>query len=160
VNETFIDRWIEDSGSNNIAVRHRRLIFLDSENVIFGFGSTGYTACLTLDVTNFSQSTQNLLTYIAYPPSGHIVSGLVYPRWSFMVNYGDVTAAVVKMTDSKGNGIAVNKLSHDMMEKTLVWEPELTSSVTQDTRVTVEISGVRLNNESKTFTYDVTIVKM
>ncbi|MES2558359.1 MAG: CAP domain-containing protein [Bacteroidota bacterium] len=166
-----IDAWMEDAGSNNAEVGHRRWI-LFSNATKFGFGCTESSG--TLWVINGLPSPYSLPAatpeYIAWPPKGFIPRQVVYPRWSFGVpatSYPfqvDFTNATVSMAHSSGTTVPVNVIYRNPIENsyggdnTISWEPtgvELNSNF--DQQYTVTVNNVMVNGSAKNYTYDVTI---
>lgn len=156
--QNYIDQWIKDAGSNNKAVGHRINILREKENISFGFGSTGNFAALSRDWLSGDEVEQKL-TYIAYPPKGHIVSELVYPRWSFNITGINLSSATITMTDKQGNTIDLEKLTYDSSFNALVWEPNISTNISTDTQYTVEISNIN-GAHRDTYTYDVVLIKL
>lgn len=170
-NVESVSQWMEDAGSNNTKVGHRRWI-LYSMATKYGFGCTQDAA--TMWVIN-NGSGFNLPAsspeFIAWPASGYIPRQVVYPRWSFAVPLGsfpfqvDFTNATVSMVNASGGNVPltiVHKASISSTyvgDNTIVWEPTgINLSSTEDQKYTVTINGVMVNGVSKNYTYQVIII--
>jgi uncharacterized protein YkwD len=166
-----IDAWIQDAGSNNLEVGHRRWI-LYSNATKFGIGFTESSG--TLWVINGLPQPYSLPAatpeYIAWPPKGYIPRQVVYPRWSLGVpatSYPfqvDFTEATVTMVDPAGTNVPLNVIYRNPIsnsyggDNTISWEPtgvDLNSNF--DQKYTVTVSNVMVNGTAKSYTYDVTI---
>lgn len=165
-----IDAWMEDAGSNNVEVGHRRWILFSNASK-FGFGCTESSG--TLWVINSLPSftlPSGTPEYIAWPPKGYIPRQVVYPRWSLGVPYGsypfqvDFTDATVTMKNSAGGDVPVTVISRTAIspsyggDNTIAWEPtgvDLNSNF--DQKYSVTVANVKVNGVAKSYTYDVTI---
>ncbi|MBW7845424.1 MAG: CAP domain-containing protein [Bacteroidia bacterium] len=166
-----IDLFIEDPGTGNEKVGHRRWILFSNASKL-GFGCTQSSAALWVinSVSNWNLPA-GTPDFIAWPAKGFIPKQVVYPRWSFAVPVNkypfqvDFSNAVVSMSDQSGNSISLNIIYRTAIssgyvgDNTIVWEPSginLTSN--SDVKYTVNISGVKVNGESKNYSYDVNII--
>jgi|GEM_PF-463901 len=166
--------YMEDSGSNNTAVGHRRwILFPQTEQM--GTGdvpkSGGFSSANALWVLdgNFSDprpSTRD--DFVAWPPPGFVPYQIVYPRWSISYPGANFSAASVTMTQGI-NSIPVQVLtpsgSGSVGENTLVWVPDnidadssfLWPKPTVDTPISVTVSGVSGSGVATSFSYTVTV---
>lgn len=166
-----IDAWMQDAGSNNMEVGHRRWI-LFSNATKFGIGFTESSG--TLWVINGLPSPYSLPAatpeYIAWPPKGFVPRQVVYPRWSLGVpatSYPfqvDFTNATVTMVNAAGTTVPLNVIYRNPIsnsyggDNTISWEPtgvDLNSNF--DQKYTVTVANVMVNGTAKSYTYDVTI---
>lgn len=155
---TSITRFIQDAGSSNTFVGHRRWI-LFSKSTVFSVGSTDYS--MSLGVIGFPKGNTKIPEYIAYPPAGYVPQPLVYGRWSFGISGADFSSATVTMKDGNGGNILLNVLPvlNGYGDNTIVWEPSgIDISNNNDISYKVTISGIG-NTPKTSYTYTVTIVK-
>jgi hypothetical protein len=165
-----IDGWMEDAGSNNIEVGHRRWILFSNASK-FGFGCTESSGTLWV-INSISSFALPAATpeYIAWPPKGYLPRQVVYPRWSLGVPYGaypfqvDFTNATVTMKNAAGANVPATVISRTSIsssyggDNTIVWEPtgvDLNSNF--DQKYTVTVSNVMVGGSAKSYTYDVTV---
>lgn len=168
-----INLWMEDEGSNNARVGHRRWM-LYSRATKFGFGCTESSA--TLWVINSGAGTSALPAktpaYIAWPPKGFVPRDVVYPRWSLSVpapTYPyqvDFTNATVVMTRADGTNVPLTIEFANPIESTyrgdntITWRPTGINLATDaDHKYTVKVSNVLVSGVAKDYQYDVTIFK-
>ncbi len=158
VNAEAIDSYIRDAGSLNGPVGHRRWLLWPELGEI-GIGNTdGANAIWVLNGGGASLS--NTPEFISWPPKGFVPKQLAYPRWSFSLKDADFTNAQIVMKDANGSTlpITVEELSDQFGDPTIVWVPDgVNTNVSEDSSYTISISGVDINEESKEFTYMVTI---
>ncbi|MCP4442449.1 MAG: CAP domain-containing protein [Aureispira sp.] len=121
-----IDAFMDDYGIHNYAVGHRRWIINPSSNEM-GIGATPQGAVLAV-FPNYNEAKHNDQIrdgFIAWPPRGYVPQQIVYPRWSFGVENGDMTHAKVEMLDKDGRKIKLKQLElvNGYGSPTIVWEP-------------------------------------
>ncbi len=158
--------YIEDPGSNNLAVGHRAWVLYPQLSAM-GTGSCynpsdKWAANCLMWGDNLNGAAQSI-DYVAYPPNGYIPSALVFPRWSFQIYGADFTAASVTMTDKDGKNIAVNIIHKSAQQGApdarIAWEPQgynFPMGITSDTEFHVTVSGIK--NASKTsYSYTVKV---
>ena len=165
IGSSAIDSYMQDFGTGNEAVGHRRwLLFTRAKT--FGHGSTSsFNAIYCLN--NFSNpALAPSLTpeFIAYPPKGYIVKDLFIPqqRWSFAIPDADFSTAAVTVKNADNITITTTKypLLSGYGDNTLVFVPNINSyAFTKDTKYTVEVKNVKVGGVLKTFNYSVTFVK-
>jgi hypothetical protein len=165
-----IDGYIEDPGDGNDAVGHRRWV-LYPQTQQMGVGdippASGYPAANALWVFDSNLSGPRPATreeFVAWPPPGYVPYQVVYPRWSFAYPAADFTNATVIMSQG-GNAISVVMASvqNGYGENTLVWTPSIAAGSQRlarpaaDTLYEVTVSGVQIQDVTRTFSYRVTI---
>lgn len=137
---TAIWAFINDNGTGNEAVGHRRWI-LHSTKQVFSYGSTSNAMALHVFAAG---SNTTIPAYIAYPPNGYIPQSLMSARWSFGIPGANFSAATVSMTGPSG-AVPVTVISSTATygDKTIVWEPTgIDVSNTNDVSYTVTVSGI------------------
>jgi hypothetical protein len=161
------DSGMEDSGSNNTAVGHRRwLLYPQTQTMGTGdvTGST-YSNALWVFDNRFGSTRPSVRDeFVAWPPPGYVPYSVVYPRWSFSYPNADFSEATVTMTE---NGVAMatrkESLSSGAGENTVVWIPGtytdnmLWVRPSADTTYTVQISGVKIGSTNRNFSYTVRV---
>jgi hypothetical protein len=155
-----IAAYMNDFGTNNDAVGHRRWI-LYSRAKVMGDGSTGNAHALWV-IGDFGAAPVNMPSFIAWPPEGYVPSPLVYGRWSFGIPGASFTSSTVRMTDAQHNPIAlqVRPIKNGYGDNTIVWEPEgIIRNSEADVTYHVAVENVVVGGETKTYFYDVIIVQ-
>jgi hypothetical protein len=170
---TSIGLYMEDAGSGNTAVGHRRWILYPPQSVM-GSGSTsgvngfffGSNSLWVLGIFGQRPASPEI---VAWPPPGFVPRQTVWPRWSFAVNTGssvNLLSATVTMTRN-GQPIGVTVLPPEFQspapsigDNTIVWEPQGLSHPAgmQDTNYQVTISNVIVGGVQRSFTYNVTVI--
>lgn len=169
-----INLWIEDEGSNNMRVGHRRWM-LFSRATDFGFGCTESSGTLwVINDLGFVQPPIPAKTpaFVAWPPKGFIPRDVVYPRWSLSIPAAtypyqvDFTSATVVMTDAQGNNVSLaieyaNPIENTYRgDNTITWRPAgINLSSDADQKYTVKVSNVMVEGVATNYQYDVTIFK-
>ncbi len=163
-----VEGQIEDAGSSNIPVGHRRWL-LYPRAVTMGNGGIPVngpycsSACIWV-IGNFS-SPPSPAPEIPWPPKGYVPYQVVYPRWSFSLAGANFNSATVSMTEG-GSGVGATKIHptpsnpaiSGLGDPTIVWEPSIPSgNPGAETTYSVTISGVTGTGQSQ-YTYDVTII--
>lgn len=163
--------YIEDSGSNNTAVGHRRWIFYPQTQTmgtgdVTGSGNSNANALWVFDNRFGADRPTVRDDFVAWPPPGYVPYTTVYPRWSFSYPNADFSTAAVSMSE---NGVPISArkeaLSSGIGENTLVWLAGTYTdgmqwsrpNVGSDTHYTVQISGVKINGVSRSFSYTVKV---
>lgn len=162
-----VSGYIEDPGSNNLAVGHRAWILYPKLSAM-GTGSAfapndqNWSANCLMWGNNLNGAAQSI-EFVAYPPAGYIPSPLVFPRWSFQIYGADFTSASVTMTDANGASIATNIIHKSAQQGApdarIAWEPQgqnFPQGITADTEYNVTISGVK-NTTKTTYAYTVKV---
>lgn len=159
--------YMEDSGSNNTAVGHRRWILYPQTQTMGTGDVTGSRPANALWVfdNRFSASRPAVRDeFVAWPPPGYVPYKTVYPRWSFSYPKADWSTATVSMTEN-GAVLTTRKeaVSNGAGENTLVWLPgAYTDGMSwarpgADTVYTVQIAGVKINGVTRSFNYTVRV---
>ena len=149
--------FIEDPGSFNHAVGHRRWI-LHSDKTQFSYGTTSQYMALT--ITGVAGGNTKIPDFIAYPPGTYVPQQLVFPKWSFSIPSADFTSANVAMTGPDGNVTLtiISRTDNGYGDNTIVWEPQgIVTNSPSDVEYTVTVTGV-LNAAQADYTYKTTIV--
>ena len=163
-----IRAYVQDSGSNNTAVGHRRWILFPRQGEI-GTGSNDgvnvFHGANNLYVLNVAKwvTRPALPTKVAWPPAGYVPYQVVYDRWSLSLNSdpnADYTNSTVTMITG-GSPVALSIVSRtaNFGDRTIVWEPSGLSmgSGMNDLTVTVKVAAIG-NSSTTSVTYDVTII--
>jgi hypothetical protein len=149
--------FIDDFGSGNSAVGHRRWI-LHSRKQRFCYGSTSSAMALYVF---FTDTNTHVPSFIAYPPDGYIPQQLISSRWSFSIPNADFSASTVTMTGPSGNIplTVVSSTANGYGDNTIVWEPVgINTTSTADVNYTVTVSNIASDVQT-TYTYTTTIFK-
>ena len=166
-----IDAYMDDSGSNNYFVGHRRWVLYPLQATM-GTGSTpadsrsGQAAANALWVLGpFGPRPAILPGGIAWPPPGFVPYQIVPQasgRWSLSYPSADFSNAVVTMS-SGGASVPVfpetQVNGQGYGDNTLVWRPQgiPDGPPTDDTTYSVAIANVVVGGVSRDFAYQVTI---
>ena len=166
-----IDAYIEDYGSSNNLVGHRRWI-LYPQTQTMGTGdvvstSSSYNRANSLwvfdnNIWGVRPSVRD--NFIAWPPKGYVPYQTVHPRWSISYPSADFSNATVTI-NRNGSSITVTKETYatGYGENTLVWRPSPYTDgqgwvkPTADETYQVTVGNVLVNNQPQTFSYTVTI---
>lgn len=157
-----VTAYIQDSGSNNAAVGHRRwLLFSKLDRV--GHGSTTSTNAIWVIGYN-KGNTLTLPEFVSWPPKGFVPNTLAFARWSFSIpnQSANFSNATITMTDSSGANIPLTRepISNGYGDNTIVWIPSgISTTSTTDVTYRINISGVTISSVSKSYSYDVTLFK-
>ncbi|MBL4659395.1 MAG: CAP domain-containing protein [Alcanivoracaceae bacterium] len=156
--------YINDPGSNNQPVGHRRWI-LNPRAASFGVGSVGGSTRSANALWVFGGNTSRPTTdIVAWPPEGFVPNTVVYNRWSFSLNtspsanYG---SASVSMTEN-GSPISLNVVSrtdNGFGDNTIIWQPSGLSfpSGQADRTINVTVSGIG-NASQSSYSYQVIVI--
>jgi uncharacterized repeat protein (TIGR02543 family) len=168
-----ITGYIEDFGSPNASVGHRRWI-LYPQTQTMGTGDIPpgdvYDSANALWVVTSDFGTTRPAVrdeFVAWPPPGFVPHALVFPRWSFSYPGATFTSATVTMQRG-GNSVPVNiqSTSGGAGESSIVWawdgldanqEMGPSAPPASDTSVQVNVNGVVINGQSRNFAYTVTL---
>lgn len=156
---SFIGGFVEDLGSQNTGVPHRRSL-LNSKSGFKGYGSTGYAEAIYNTERNSSTvHSEKLPLYIAYPIAGYNEIGLVYPRWSFGIpdrHKVDFSNSNISLKDQDENEIGATILPYkDIYDPTIVWELKENFSRYDllKKEITVEVKNVKVDGTMKDYKY-------
>lgn len=161
-----IDGYIEDPGNGNNVVGHRRWI-LYPQTQFMGVGDIPTTpdyraanALWVFDDNLWGPRPATREAFVAWPPPGYVPYQVIYPRWSFAYPNADFSSTTVTMTHNGATlPIVLAPVENGYGENTLVWTPDgvsTTQPATDDTYV-VMIANVQVANETRSFSYTVTI---
>ena len=165
--------YMDDSGTNNAFVGHRRWV-LYPQTQLMGTGDVtdapngGYdaNALWVQDGNYFSVRPPVRDDFVAWPPTGYIPYDLVPARWSFSYPNADFSAASVSVTrDGQILPAQLETVANGYGENTLVWVVDnrttSASSVlprpSADTPYHVVISGARIGGQARNFDYTVIV---
>ena len=122
-----VDAYIEDYGSNNTAVGHRRWLLyplaqrMGSGDVPASAGKPAANAIWVIG--NFKSSAPKKFT--AWPNAGYVPNDLVPARWSLSFPGANFSSAIVSMS-LNGTSVplqVVSRTTPNIGENTIVWEP-------------------------------------
>lgn len=169
---TAIDGLVEDPGTGNDAVGHRRW-FLYPQTRIMGTGDLPGTATdmpasavWVVDGNLFGPRPAVRDAFVSWPPPGFVPYPVVFPRWSFSYPDADFTNATVQVTSGGAPvPVTVETVHGGYGENTLVWYPSHLSPgnlydwprPAADTAYTVAIRGAKLGGVAREWTYTVTV---
>ena len=166
-----VSGYIEDGGSNNAAVGHRRWL-LHPPTQEMGTGdipataSTSATNSIWVFDDNIFANGPMRDGYVAWPPPGYVPHTVVPARWSFSLRDANFNNAAVSMTR---NGSAISTILEPVSSgaglDTLVWIPmgldadnaESWPQPSSDETLSVQLSNVLVDGAPTTFNYDVQI---
>ena len=155
-----VTSYIQDAGSNNTGVGHRRWIRYSKLNKV-EHGSTSSTNALWV-IGYTAGSSTSLPEFVSWPPMGYVANALVFSRWSFSIpnQSANFSAANITMTNSSGGNISLTKetLANGYGDNTIVWVPTgINTASATDVTYRVNITGVTIGTSSKSYSYDVTL---
>lgn len=166
-----ITGYMEDSGSNNAAVGHRRWLLhppieqMGTGDVAATAGSSATNAIWVFDDNIFADGAMRD-GYVAWPPPAFIPYNVVPARWSFSLKNANFSSATVSMTlDGSPITTTLEPVESGAGLDTLVWIPlgldaaggEPWPQPEKDETLGVQIDGVLINGSSQSFSYDVKI---
>ncbi|HTL83251.1 MAG TPA: CAP domain-containing protein [Bacteroidia bacterium] len=180
IRDLIIDE-VEDGDATNPDCGHRRWILFSGLTKV-GLGITDGTYALKVMPNDFDDTVSfhgNVPAYFAYPSSGYIPYEVVFQKWSFAVPGGaDFTDAVVNI-NAGGTHIPCGVISRNEQlygDPTLVWSlPQIKEDFDYnyfdmnekkaafkdlgllEKKVTVNITGVKVDGVAKTYSYSFTI---
>lgn len=149
--------YIQDAGTNNYPVGHRRWI-LYPRIVEMGTGSTANANALW--VTGSTGTRPASPEFVAWPSRGYVPYDLVFRRWSFSPNTSasvNFTSTIVTMTQ---DGVPLpSQILPEVKgygDATLVWEAQPTLAAGMpDRTITVRLDNVLVGGVSRTYEYTV-----
>ena len=153
--------FINDFGSNNTVVGHRRWLLFSKARVL-GHGSTSNASAIWV-MGNTGVTPLFTPEFIAWPPKGYVPAPVVYARWSFGIPGANFANATVTMKDQSNNSMTVSVISktdNGYGDNTIVWEPTgVNTSSAADLTYHVTVNNVVVGGVTKTYNYDVIIIK-
>ncbi|MBB1073411.1 DUF4214 domain-containing protein [Rhodoferax sp. 4810] len=160
---------MQDNGASNSIVGHRRWI-LYPQTQQMGAGSVtpidgrSANALWVFDDNMWELRPAGRDQFVAWPPPGYVPYQVVYPRWSFSYPDADFSLASVEQLH---NGTPINvslaSVQNGYGENTLVWIPspyadgDNWAPPPADDVYAVTINNVRINGQSRSFNYSVTV---
>jgi uncharacterized protein YkwD len=156
--------YVEDPGSNNAAVGHRRWL-LNPATTQMGTGSTGASNALWV-VPDTPSARPASPTWVSWPPPGYLPDTLLFPRFSLSANTfagsADFSAATVAM---KVNGVTVTPNIIDRTpgyaDPTITWEPAINigaiKNASSDTTIDVMVGNIGTSAGTKSAIYQTRI---
>ena len=162
--------YMQDSGSGNSVVGHRRwILYPQTQNMGTGDipGGGGYWAANDLWVFDSHMWEPRPATreaYVAWPPPGYVPYPIVFPRWSFSYAAANFDNAAVSMTENGAN-IPLTRYApgYGYGENTLVWirtgmnEGSDWPRPAADTTYVVTVSNVLIGGSPRSFQYTVIV---
>lgn len=150
---------MEDEGSNNKAVGHRRYILNPYKSEYAIGNTTGSMALYVFGKSLFDSTTAIYASRpVTWPPAGYVPEDLVFRRWHFSLPAGDFRDARITLTRG---GVAVPiEIADGEAYGHIVWEVDGRDYRGEETTYIVEITGVKLWNDPKVmnFQYEVKTV--
>ncbi len=158
-----ITGYMEDFGTGNYAVGHRRWILypqtqeMGTGDVPYEDGNAPANALWVFDDTLFGPRPETRDGFVAWPPPGYVPNQLVFLRWSFSYPGADFSSTTITMT-SGGTPVSLTKLAvvNGYGENTVVWEPDPTTFMPETTYL-VTLDNVKVDDVSQSFSYEVSI---
>lgn len=158
-----IDLYMDDPGSGNGAVGHRRWILYPPQST-FATGDTPRSNSLAVFLSGRNSYD---VEYVAWPSRGffpyQLLPGSRSYRWSFSLpnaNFTNASVSVRNITSGQSYTIKLEPIRDNYGWDTLVFIPEglSTSRPSRDTVYEVKINNVRVGTTTKSFTYRVTVI--
>lgn len=158
-----IDLYMQDWGSNNAAVGHRRWILLPTQTSMATGDVPGSNS---LGVFMGGGPRPSDPAFVAWPSPGYFPSDILpngSNRWSFSHPNAQLGGATVTMTNvNTGQNIPtiLEPLSYGYGDGTLVWLPQgfNYSTPAQDTTYLVTINNLVINGVTQNISYTVTVI--
>jgi len=167
-----IDGYMEDWGSSNYPIGHRRWI-LYPQTQTMGTGDlpaagANYAANATWVFDGHYGGTRPATRdgYVAWPPPGFVPYQVVYPRWSFSYPNANFGSASVTLSSNGVNvPVTLETVANGYGENTLVWHPSNLSGSNpyiwprpaSNVVYGVSVQNVVIGGSPRTFNYTVTI---
>jgi hypothetical protein len=160
-----VEMYMEDDGSGNDAVGHRRwLLYPQTQSMGTGDvpGTGNYfsgTALWVIDSNYSAPRPPTRDSYVAWPPYGYIPYELVVGRWSFSYPAADFSQASIAMTMNGSTvPLTIDPVANGYGENAIVWEPQaIFQAGSPDSTVTISISNVKGSGIPANFTYQVIV---
>ncbi|MBK7110590.1 MAG: hypothetical protein WAU21_04620 [Chitinophagales bacterium] len=144
---------IEDSGSGNQSVGHRRWI-LNPYRKVFGHGSTPDAMALWAlggRNTNYPGEVTEVFKYqyVLWPPQGYVPANFICSRWSVSLANADFSKVQVKVMLGKKNiPVTIYPLENGYGQPTLVFNiPDIDYWLQAEITYYVEITGIHIYNQ-------------
>ena len=151
-----IKSYLDEPGSSNTAVGHRRWLFNPSSSV-FTFGLTN--AASAVQVIGLPQNNTANPTWVEWPSNGYFPNTIEPAgRWSLSSHNDntDFSRATVGVSYN-GSALAVTKYAvHDDYAKpTIVWQ--MPAGIAKEGTYTVRVAGIYINGSATSYTYTVNL---
>ncbi len=146
--------YVEDPGSGNTAVGHRRWIqnpFVDR----MGIGSTSNANALYVITPSVQREAPE---WISWPPQGYVPKELVFPRWSLSRQNADFRGASVQMkVDGALTPVSLKNVVDGFGLNTLVWQPNASIDLVgaEDFSIDIRVENVMIDGSPVSFEYTV-----
>lgn len=158
-----IDLYMEDPGTFNNHVGHRRWILYPRQTAMATGSTTSANALYVLALSTWGTRPASP-SIVAWPPAGYVPYQVVFPRWSFSLNSApgaDYTNATVSLTQDGVSRDAdiVSRTRTGLGDNTLVFVPSNISfgSGMEDSKVTVTVGKIK-GADTNTVKYTITII--
>ncbi len=166
-----ITGYIQDPGSSNYPVGHRRWIlypqtqFMGTGDIPYINSYTGSNALWVFDSNMWGPRPDTRDEFVAWPPPGYVPYQVVFQRWSFSFPQANFDSTSVTMI-SNGNPVDVDVQSvvNGYGENTLVWVPSIEyesgnawPKPTEDTTYAISVNNAVIEGVVRNFTYNVII---
>jgi hypothetical protein len=160
---------IRENGDNAMVAHRRWLLYPQTQAMGTGnvTGDANHAAANAIWVLDNHLQDPRPATrdgFVAWPPPGYIPYTLAFARWSLSYPNADFSAATVTMSRNGTNvPVTLEAVATGSGENTLVWRPTdplLTDPAPLadgDAAFSVSVQGVRLESQTRTFTYDVSL---
>lgn len=165
-------RYIEDFGTGNYAVGHRRWIlmpqtrFMGTGDVPENSAGPAANALWILDGNMGQPRPTTRESYVGWPPPGYVPYQVVFARWSFSYPKADFSSADVTMASNRVPvAVTLEPVRTGFGENTVVWcqvgldtsQPLSWPKPPADVRYAISVKGVLINGVSRNFDYTVTV---
>jgi uncharacterized protein YkwD len=159
-----IDGYMEDGGTTNSAVGHRRWL-LHPPATRMGLGDIPDQAN-ALWVIDGGAGAARAVTprdgYVAWPPKGYVPRSMIFERWSFALDGADLAGATVSLTRN-GKACPVTVVHRDRPpggygDPAVVWElgASCGPGTGGDVMYRVTVAGVVVGAVTRSYSYTVT----
>jgi uncharacterized protein YkwD len=156
-----IDGYMQDGGTTNSAVGHRRWL-LHPAATRMGLGDIPERANALWVVDEAARAVTPRNGYVAWPPKGYVPKPLVFERWSFALDGADLAGATVSLTRN-GKACSVTVVHRDRPpgvygDPAVVWEVGASCGPGTGGDVTyrVTVAGVGVGAVTRSYSYTVT----
>ncbi|MBI2393082.1 MAG: hypothetical protein HYV09_26090 [Deltaproteobacteria bacterium] len=161
-----VNSYMLDPGGTNLKVGHRKWLLspatrnMGTGDVEVGASNKAANALYVVDAATGAFTTRD--AWVAWPPRGYVPYPVVFPRWSFAIDKGDFSSAVVTvLRDGAPLSVTVQSRNEGPSFPAIVFVPSGFSSEgwgtmprpSQDVRFDVRIDGVLVAGKAKSFTY-------
>ncbi len=159
-----IENQIEDWGSGNYSVGHRRWI-LNPPKRVYGHGSTPSAMSLWALSSSGSYYPDSISSEyrkepVMWPPADYVPKRFVFERWSFsLINANLENFSVSMSCNGKKINCRKEKYQRGYGQNTAVWVPEgLKISLEKETIISVRISNITYFRDDKTNSYSYQVI--